>query len=580
MTVRQPAWTTPCLGNNPLMSLTSRSLSSLLLICMFMGSCVRHGCGEETTLGTELSSARAAKGTAAADMYRALAAKYPQEVVVWFELGDALYDTNAWQDALQAYEKAAQLGWKPARVNTRIGKCLQKLKRPPEAEAAFRRALEADPQVVAAQFGLAAALFSQDNKAAAAVPLFEELVKRQDEWGDVSREYLAQAYFDIGRYDAALTHVDALLAKAPQDATFRWLAARTLFKLRRYEDALLRFQQVAQSDPKRAEAARYYVAACMEGLGRKREAEEAYGALAKGASVWSEAARSGAGRLAGAAFRFTLDYAAGYDSNVVRNNPDATPGGQKDAFNQVFADVNGRVLRTHDLNIWLGAEHFGLHYPKLHDNDYTQDTAKIAFNVPDVGPFGVVAVRYELNYSSLAYDSFRREHRVEASALYRTSTDRLDVGLAYGDNKYFGEYSGVSGPEANAWLDYRHQLPAWDHELRLRLRTELRFSNDEGERRVVEYARLQYRSRITRVLYGQVELGYRRGDYTQSRISTVDFTEPRRVDSRWSGEVQFDWQVHRHVFVNWGYVFEKQKSTRDLEQYKRHQGTIGFTVMF
>ncbi|MGD0093084.1 MAG: tetratricopeptide repeat protein, partial [Planctomycetota bacterium] len=560
---------------------TSLRYVGLLLLAFSMLSVVSvPAAGEESGLDAELAKARAASGSEAVVAYRALAGKHPQLAVVWYELGEALYTLQSWQEALEAYQRAEKLGFKPALIQRRIGKCLEKLKRFAESEAAFRCALKADPGAVGAQFGLAVALFYQEQ-ASAAVPLLEQLVKRQDEWGAAAREYLAQSYYDCGNYDAALALVQELLAKNPQDSAFRWLAGRTLYKLRRFDEALPIFRQVVQSDAKRAESARYYEAACLEGLGRSHEAETEYRQVSRGDSEWAKAARTEAAKLAGPALHFTLLYSGGFDTNVIQNNPDATPAGQSDSFDQVFADLQGRVLNTPDLNIWLGLEHFGLYYPKLGSNDYMQDAPMATFNIPDAGPFAAIGIRYRLNFSLLDEESYRREHHAETFANYQTKTDRLTFGLSYGDNKYYGAYSEVGGPEIGAFIDYRRQLPGWEHELRLRLNSEQRFSQLDTEQRTVQRARLQYRTRIVSAVFCELEAQYRRADYPSSQITTAGgVSAPRRSDSLWGSELQFDGQVQHHVFINWGYSFERQGSTRTFERYARHQVSAGFTLLF
>lgn len=535
---------------------------------------------EDSIPEKELSKARAASGAEAIAAYRALATDYPRSMTVWYELGEALYEVKDWGEALKAYRTAEKLGKKSDTLHVRIGKCLQKLKRHSEAEASFRKALELKPGALAARFGLGAALFNQD-KAAEALTIFEELSRREDEWGDVSREYLAETHYALGHYDAAIPLAQALLRKSPNDPAFHWLAGKSLFKRRRFQEALPHFQQVAQSDAPRAEAAHYYEAACLEGLGRKDEAESAYRKLSSGSSIWAEAARRDARTLAGPGLHFVLDYSGGYDTNVIRNNPDATPAGQQDGFNQVYLDVMGRVLRKPHVSLWLGAEHFSLHYFKLRENDYFQDAPKLLLNFPKAGPFQFVSLRYQLNFSELDGDKYRKEHRFETGVLYQNASDRISFDFYYGDNTYFGLFSGVGGPETGASADYRRKLPGHEHLLRLRVNAELRFSDAETERRNVERVRLQYRARIAPALFGQIEAQYRHTDYPHTQGITSDGAPlKRRIDNRWSAEVQFDWQINSRVFLNWGYQIERQESTREIQRYDRQQGNLGFTLQF
>lgn len=536
--------------------------------------------GEEDVGPEELAKAREAVGSEAVKAYRALATAHPHSQVVWYELGEALYDEMQWSEALNAYQQSTKLGRKSEKLHIRMGKCFEKLKRYAEAEKEFRAALELKADAVAAQFGLGAALFNQD-KNDVALPIFQDLAKRSDEWGEVAREYLAETQYALAHYDEALSLSEEALKKSPNDPGLHWLAAKALYKRRRFSEALPHFQFVAEHDSKRAEGANYYIASCLSGLGRREEAEAAYTKIARGSSVWSEAARKDVRQLAGPGLRFVLDYSAGYDTNVLRNNPDNSPAGQQDGFNQIYLDVMARVLRKKEVSLWLGVEHYSLHYFELHENDYIQDAPRLLLNFPKVGPFNFVSLRYQFNVSELNGDSYRREHRTEAGAIYQRQCDRLSLDIYYSENEYSREFNGVNGPEFGASIDYRHALPGRDHSLRVRLNTEMRFSDAETERRNVERARVQYRTKIADKLYGQIEGQYRRTDYPHSQgTDNAGDILNRRIDDRWSGEVQFDFQILSRLYLNWGYLYERQDSTREVQRYSRQQGNLGFTLQF
>jgi cytochrome c-type biogenesis protein CcmH/NrfG len=534
--------------------------------------------GAEPDDDPDLIKARAAADAEAATLYPAMVKKYPGDGAVWYEYGTVLSSTGAWREALVAFEQSIRLKYKPALAHMRSGKALAKLKEFDKAEAAYRRSLELNADNVAAEFGLASALFSQE-KSAEALPLFEKLAKREDEWGAISREYAAQTYFDLKRFDEALGVSDALLLANPGDADSRWLRARSLYKLRRYDEALKEFQQFSD-DAKRGEAAKFYIAGSLEGLGRAGDAEKQYREMAGGASMWAKEARSAAQALAGKSWYFTLDYLGGYETGITQNDNDARPSG-KDAFNQIYADIRGRVLRENDLSIWIGAEHYGLHYPKLHENDYLLDTAKVEFRLANVGPLKELALKYKFRYAQLDYQSYRREHVVDLGGTYANRNERLRFGLVFDESKYFRLSQGLSGPEASLYLDYTHRLPLWDHEFQTFASTEYRFSKEDFAERFSQRMAVQYRAQIWNIVYGRVRTQYRRDDYPESQsIASDGRSLPHRTDHRLTGEVQFDAQIHRNVIINWGYRYESQDSRRAEQEYGQHQMGAGFTLTF
>ncbi len=557
-------------------AIPSGRLVTTALLLLVISICQAGEPGEDP----EWLRAQGAKGDEAIRLYRELTVKYPGSGAVWHELANACYDKGAWSDALGAYEKAAALEWKLETVLGRIGKCLEKLKRFPEAEAAYRKALVATPHSVPVKFGLATALFNQE-KSSEALPLFEEIGQQTGEWGEVAREYLPQLFFDVGKYEAALAAAQGRLARDPKDSSQRWLVARSLLKLKRYREALPLFERVAADEPRRAEAARFYAAVCLEETGQRREAEAVYRELARNDSAWGKEARSTLKKLAGKPYRVFVDYVGGYDTNIVSNSEDGTPIGSKDGFNQIYAAVEGRVYRGERLNIWLGLEHFGLHYLEAHDNDYVQDSARATFNFPAVGPFQTVSLKYELEYAQLDYQPYRKVNRVETSAEYKIGSERLRFGMIYNDATYYRDSKGLSGPDVGFFADYRHELPLWDHQIRVRANAAYRFSQIDSPERFTQRLRLQYRAQIWSIVHSQIEGTYRRDDFPQSQgVDSSGAVLGHRTDHRLSGEVVFDAQIHKNVTVNWGYQYESQDSRRTDQEFGHHLIGAGFTLSY
>jgi tetratricopeptide (TPR) repeat protein len=520
-----------------------------------------------------LQKARNATGADAVAQYRALSEKYPDSGAVWYEFGNVAYDNNLVKEGAGAYERAVALGYKPALSHMRLGKALAKLKEFARAESEFRKSLEIDAGGVAAKFGLASALFSQE-KSSEALPIFEELARRDDEWGGVSKEYFAQSLFDVGRFSDAAAQAVSLLQKSPDDPSLHWLLARSLYKQKKFSQALAEFRWVAEHDTGRKEAATFYIGASLEGLGQTREAEKSYREIAKGDSTWAKAARDANRGLAGKAYFFTLDSSAGYETGIASTDDFAATKG-KDGFLEIYANAAGRVYRGDRFSIWLGGSHYGLSYLDLKENDYTLDSGKVEFRIPHVGPFSELSIRYKLNYSRLDYSSYQREHVGEAVATYIKGPDRVRIGAFGEDSTYFGQYHDLSGPQGGVFAEYRRLLPKWDHEVQVRASAEERFSEADRFKRLSERISLQYRAKVWNIVYGQARVQYRRDDFPDS-----DEVGKHRTDHRLTGEVRFDAQVQKHVFINWGYLYESQDSRQADQEYGRHQVSAGFTLTF
>ncbi len=537
--------------------------------------------GQETSKPSkaELREAQAANGPQALSLYEALLKKYPNSNLLYFEYGNAYYQEQQYALALKAYERARALGTKSAALLSRMGKCHAKVKQYPQAESAYRQALALEPENHVAQFGLGSTLYSQD-KSAEALACFEKLVTRNDDWGTYAKEYLALCCHDLKQYDRAIGLLKELIEKAPKDSGLHWTLAKSLYKAKRYEEALPHLEQAAVQNAEIAEAAEYYRANALFSLGRIKQAEQAYQKLATGNSEWAKAAREIKENISGKPYRIYLDYLGGYDTGLVQSGDDSVSIGEKDFFNQIYMLVEGRVYRGEHMNMWLGGEHFGLHYPDLHDNDYFENSAKAAFNFPNVGPFSEVSLKYHFKYAQLDYQPYLREHEVQIQATYKDSLSRLRAGIHYGENDYFRTSEGLTGPDARFFFDYRRRLPLWDHQLRLRGNVDYRWSELESSERFTQRFRVRYEATLWKELSAFVEATYRRDDYPESQSGAHGVKLRHRTDQRLKGEVRFEYQLHRHLSMNWGYQYESQDSRREDQEYGRHQFDAGFTVSF
>ena len=527
----------------------------------------------DSNFDTELAKARKASGDEAIALYKALAATHPDSGVVHYETGLVLMEKLEWLSALDEFEHALKLEYKPAKSLRYKGKCQAKLKQFAAAEESYRRALELEPESPAAKFGLATSLFNQ-NKSADALSIFEKLAARDDEWGETAGEYLGQCYFDLGNYDDAL--VQARKANARKaDSASNWFLARCLFKLRNFRDALPLFQK-AILDVNHSDAAKYYAAVCLTNLGQHGPAKDYYGELKNADNVWGHEARAALEQRKDNPWRTYLEYSAGYDTNIIVPDFSGSSTGKKDGFNQIYADVAGRAYQNDELSLWLEAQHYGLYYFEVTSQSYFQDSASVALQFFNVSPLKEVAIGYKLNYAQLGNEPYRRENRFELGTAWWDSTSRAALNMFFGENKYFGQFQDVGGPETGAVFEYWRKLPDRDHSIRIRSGIEYRFSDLNGLKRLTQLDGVMYRSKIYEKLFGQVEAQYRLSDYPLSAVNGLS----ARVDQRFGVEVQLDMQIKRHLSVNLGYLYEQQHSTRPEQRLNRQQATAGFSLSF
>jgi tetratricopeptide (TPR) repeat protein len=205
-----------------------------------------------------------------------------------------------------------------------------------EAEAAFRRAIEADPALAEAYQGLGETLLRQDREGEAARVIRDGLPYLGDDPAALRPLAGILSRNDATRADA-LPIYRTILDRAPDDADLRLEFARNLAWSGHHDEALEQCRRLQQQGTKQSirSAARLLEAQVLSWSGRTREAEEKYEAiLAAGPSA---EAHTGLGEMdrwegryaeAGAHYRDALaidpdnaDALQGLDSN----NRDAAP---------------------------------------------------------------------------------------------------------------------------------------------------------------------------------------------------------------------------------------------------------------
>jgi Flp pilus assembly protein TadD len=140
--------------------------------------------------------------------YRALATEHPEDVIVLTRLGTCLAFTRQTEEALPLLERAAKLGSTSARLYDVLGFAHSRAGRHADAVAAYRKALELDPDDRGALNGLGSAQFEIGEYAKAIANLRRGLELHVGDDGTHVR--IAQAHVLLGDLDGALKALEAV----------------------------------------------------------------------------------------------------------------------------------------------------------------------------------------------------------------------------------------------------------------------------------------------------------------------------------------------------------------------------------
>lgn len=150
--------------------------------------------------------------------------------------GRVWYDAAIFDRALASFEKSGNA--------LETGKTLISLRRSAEAMLQLRRALEANPNDIEAQYFLGA-LLVQDDDPKSAIPLLTSVsLARPDLWG--THYYLGKAHLQLGNAAVALPLLRTAVQRAPKEAPVHYQLARALQKLGLAVEAKQAFARVSQ----------------------------------------------------------------------------------------------------------------------------------------------------------------------------------------------------------------------------------------------------------------------------------------------------------------------------------------------
>ncbi len=154
------------------------------------------------------------------------------------------YNTGHFDEALASLERARAAGPAMPGLDREFGKTYLSLRDNDQALAAFRAALERDPDDLEARYFLGAGLV-QTGAFAEGAPYLEAVAKsRPDLWG--TAYYLGKAQLALGNAKSALPLLNDAARRAPGEAPVLYQQARALQALGRKVEAQRLFQKVAR----------------------------------------------------------------------------------------------------------------------------------------------------------------------------------------------------------------------------------------------------------------------------------------------------------------------------------------------
>ncbi len=148
-----------------------RLLIAIQILVLFLA-----GCQPGHPAAAPVENARTGKPVDIAELKRK-AGESPQDVKAWISLGNALMDTNQWEDAIEAYRKALALDPKNVNVRVDLGSCYHYANMPENAMREFRTAIAIDPNHKNARRNAGVVLAYDLDKPEEAIKEFEKYLE-------------------------------------------------------------------------------------------------------------------------------------------------------------------------------------------------------------------------------------------------------------------------------------------------------------------------------------------------------------------------------------------------------------------
>jgi tetratricopeptide (TPR) repeat protein len=124
----------------------------------------------------------------------------PDDPDLYVQAGNAMFDLQVYDQAVEYYEKAVELGKNDANVYTDIGVCYRRMGNPEKAVENFRQARKADPMHEISALNLGIVLLHDLNDQKGAIAAWKEYLKLNPtgQRADTIRQVIAKIEAEMG----------------------------------------------------------------------------------------------------------------------------------------------------------------------------------------------------------------------------------------------------------------------------------------------------------------------------------------------------------------------------------------------
>jgi len=183
----------------------------------------------------------------AIDLYRRLAATFPDVAELHLNMGVALRQGGRPEDAVAAFDRARELAPEKAGIHYNRGNALTDLDRLDDAEAAFRSALEKAPDFLSAVNNLGD-LLTRRGRHAEAAELYAGALATEHGHPELLNN-LGNAFASLGRYEDAETHLAGAITGDPRRGLYLKNHGAVCQALGRWAEAESQFDRALAIDP-------------------------------------------------------------------------------------------------------------------------------------------------------------------------------------------------------------------------------------------------------------------------------------------------------------------------------------------
>ena len=189
----------------------------------------------------------------------AVLARNPNNLTALMTLGNVHRNNENFSSAADAYDRAAAQLANPGKEDWRLfyyrGIARERLKRWPEAEADFRKALALSPDESSVLNYLGYSMIEKKINLDDAMAMVKKAVDQRPNDGYIV-DSLGWAYYQLGKYDEALPHLERAVELAPADPTIAEHLGDVYWQVGRKLEAKFQWQHAKDNKPEPADLPR------------------------------------------------------------------------------------------------------------------------------------------------------------------------------------------------------------------------------------------------------------------------------------------------------------------------------------